>query len=241
MPKPDTRPAVRTMNSPTSFARPGQPRTKRTPGSTSSPAWRPNSPSTSARRPRRPPCSTCPKKRTWPGCFGRTWRTPGGHGLREPCPAERLRREQSDFLQAANHEGEKADFHSLRHTTGAWLALAGNHPKVVQTVMRHSTITLTMDTYGHLFPGQDAEAVASLPDIMGDGIDAPDARGQRELTASGQSWGQMRGQYGLKSSQDVAGSCEPDKDSRNERRSTERVDFQRFKRQTTGICETWRK
>jgi hypothetical protein len=36
---------------------------------------------------------------------------------------------------------------------------AREHPKVVQTIMRHSQITLTMDTYGHLFPGQAAEAV----------------------------------------------------------------------------------
>ena len=28
--------------------------------------------------------------------------------------------------------------------------------------MRHSTITLTMDTYGHLFPGDEAEAVDKL-------------------------------------------------------------------------------
>lgn len=98
----------------------------------------------------------------------------GGPGRR---PAgTRLRREQSDFLQPQNREGEKADFHSLRHTAGAWLALAGNHPEVVQTVMRHSSITLTMDTYGHLFPGQDAEAVASLPDILGGDIEAPDAQ-----------------------------------------------------------------
>jgi hypothetical protein len=33
------------------------------------------------------------------------------------------------------------------------------------TLMRHSTITLTMDTYGHLFPGQDAETVHRLPDM----------------------------------------------------------------------------
>ncbi|MBN2474708.1 MAG: hypothetical protein JXB62_08870, partial [Pirellulales bacterium] len=37
------------------------------------------------------------------------------------------------------------------------------HPKTVQSVMRHSTITLTMDTYGHLFPGQEAEAVSRFP------------------------------------------------------------------------------
>jgi hypothetical protein len=99
-------------------------------------------------------------------------------------PAERLRREQSDFLAYANDEGEKVDFHALRHTTGAWLAMAGLHPKVVQTVMRHSAITLTMDTYGHLFPGQDAAAVAALPGMMTDPQDSPE-----ELRATGTDGG----------------------------------------------------
>jgi hypothetical protein len=44
----------------------------------------------------------------------------------------------------------------------------GAHPKAVQSVMRHSTITLTMDTYGHLFPGQEAEAVVRLADLLAD-------------------------------------------------------------------------
>ena len=64
-------------------------------------------------------------------------------------PQEYAQLQQSDFLAYANHEGVITDFHSLRHTFGA-------HPKVVQTVMRHQSITLTMDTYGHLFPGEDA-------------------------------------------------------------------------------------
>jgi integrase len=79
---------------------------------------------------------------------------------------ERIRREQSDFLAATNHEGEFADFHSLRHTCGAWLAMAGVPIKVVQQVMRHSDINLTMNTYGHLFPGQEADAVAKMRDMM---------------------------------------------------------------------------
>ncbi|NLE56957.1 MAG: tyrosine-type recombinase/integrase [Planctomycetes bacterium] len=66
--------------------------------------------------------------------------------------------------------GERLDFHALRHTCGAWLALSGAHPKAVQAVMRHLTITLTMDTYGHLFPGQEAETVARLPEILGNSI-----------------------------------------------------------------------
>ena len=79
---------------------------------------------------------------------------------------EHSRRGESDFLAIENHDGETLDFHALRHTCGAWLAKAGNHPKVVQTIMRHSTITLTMDTYGHLFPGQESEAIATLPDMV---------------------------------------------------------------------------
>jgi len=75
-------------------------------------------------------------------------------------------REQSDFLAVINHEAQRLDFHCLRHTCGAWLAMAGAHPKVVQTVMRHSVITLTMDTYGQLFPGQEADAVDRLPDML---------------------------------------------------------------------------
>lgn len=33
--------------------------------------------------------------------------------------------------------GRKRDFHALRHTCGTWLANAGVHPKVIQTIMRH--------------------------------------------------------------------------------------------------------
>jgi integrase len=81
-------------------------------------------------------------------------------------PDEYARREESDFLRDANHEGEVADFHSLRHTCGAWLAMTGAYPKTVQAVMRHCTITLMMDTYGHLFPGQEADAVARMRDMV---------------------------------------------------------------------------
>ena len=80
--------------------------------------------------------------------------------------AEQARRVQSDFLSVENHNGEVLDFHALRHTCGAWLAKAGAHPKEVQTVMRHASITLTMDTYGHVFPGQEALTVARFPEMQ---------------------------------------------------------------------------
>ena len=84
-------------------------------------------------------------------------------------PDEYEWRERSDFLNNVNHEGELLDFHSLRHTCGAWLAMSGAHPKAVQAVMRHQSITLTMDTYGHLFPGQEAQTVARFAKMFDDG------------------------------------------------------------------------
>jgi integrase len=64
-----------------------------------------------------------------------------------------IAREQTDFLAEENHAGHVLDFHALRHTCGAWLVLSGVNVKIVQSVMRHSTIKLTLDTYGHLLPG----------------------------------------------------------------------------------------
>ena len=75
-------------------------------------------------------------------------------------------RVSSTFLADVNDQGERLDFHSLRHTCGAWMALVGEHPKTIQTVLRHSSITLSMDTYGHLFPGQAESAVNKLHATM---------------------------------------------------------------------------
>jgi len=73
-------------------------------------------------------------------------------------------------LQAAgiayvDDSGRYADFHSLRHTTGTLLAAAGVHPKTAQSLMRHSTIELTMSKYTHTLAGQESEAIAKLPDL----------------------------------------------------------------------------
>lgn len=69
-----------------------------------------------------------------------------------PSDAEKLSRQTSCFLSTRNDQGEEVTFHSLRHTCGAWLLLANSPIMHVQKVMRHSTITLTIDTYGHLTP-----------------------------------------------------------------------------------------
>ncbi len=64
-----------------------------------------------------------------------------------------------------DESGRYADFHSLRHTTGSLLACAGVHPKVAQSIMRHSDINLTLSRYTHTLSGQETQAVESLPDL----------------------------------------------------------------------------
>ncbi len=50
-------------------------------------------------------------------------------------------------------------FHDLRHTSVALAIAEGAHPKAIQTRMGHSSINVTLDRYGHLFPELD-EALA---------------------------------------------------------------------------------
>lgn len=81
-------------------------------------------------------------------------------------PDEMQKRRGGEFLAGVNHDGERLDFHSLRHTCGAWAAMAGASPKAVQSLMRHEDIRLTFNTYGHLFPGEAVGTVARLAAMM---------------------------------------------------------------------------
>jgi integrase len=47
---------------------------------------------------------------------------------------------------------EQVRFHDLRHTCASLLIAQGAHPKAIQVHLGHSSIHVTMDRYGHLFP-----------------------------------------------------------------------------------------
>jgi integrase len=53
--------------------------------------------------------------------------------------------------------------HDLRHTAASILIAQGAHPKVVQEHLGHSSIVITMDRYGHLYP-EDRTKVADALD-----------------------------------------------------------------------------
>ena len=54
---------------------------------------------------------------------------------------------------------EPIGLHEARHTFASLLIAAGVNLKAISTYMGHSSITITLDRYGHLMPGHDAEAV----------------------------------------------------------------------------------
>ncbi|HUU96932.1 MAG TPA: tyrosine-type recombinase/integrase [Phycisphaerae bacterium] len=83
-----------------------------------------------------------------------------------PTPEERkAREERTDFLAYVDAAGRFVDFHSLRHTCGSLLAAAQVHPKTAQLIMRHSDINLTLARYTHGYAGDEAAALAKLPDF----------------------------------------------------------------------------
>jgi len=63
--------------------------------------------------------------------------------------------------------------HTLRHTYAALLIREGAHPKVIQTLMGHASITVTMDLYGHLFPGIGQEFAERLDELRVDALAEP--------------------------------------------------------------------
>lgn len=70
------------------------------------------------------------------------------------------------FKPAVLRSGLPAElrFHDLRHTAVALLVAQGAHPLAVKERLGHSSITTTMDRYGHLFP--------SLDESLTEGLDA---------------------------------------------------------------------
>ncbi|MEW6153163.1 MAG: tyrosine-type recombinase/integrase [Actinomycetota bacterium] len=66
---------------------------------------------------------------------------------------------QHYFKPALDAAGLTCRFHDLRHTSVALAIAEGAHPKAIQVRMGHSSINVTLDRYGHLFPELD-EAIA---------------------------------------------------------------------------------
>jgi len=62
---------------------------------------------------------------------------------------------------------ETLRIHDLRHTCASLLIAQGADVKTVSEQLRHASITITLDTYGHLFPEQRDSAVEKLDELLG--------------------------------------------------------------------------
>jgi integrase len=52
--------------------------------------------------------------------------------------------------------------HECRHTFASFMIAAGVNAKALSVYMGHSSVTITFDRYGHLMPGNEAEAASML-------------------------------------------------------------------------------
>lgn len=60
--------------------------------------------------------------------------------------------------------------HLLRHTCATLLLQVGENPKIVQELLGHSSIKVTLDIYSHVIPSMKKSAVDKLANIIGNGV-----------------------------------------------------------------------
>jgi Phage integrase family. len=61
---------------------------------------------------------------------------------------------------------ERITLHECRHTFASLMIAAGVNAKALSTFMGHANISITLDRYGHLMPGTEAEAAQLLDSYL---------------------------------------------------------------------------
>ena len=130
---------------------------------------------------------------------------------------ERAERERADFLKHIDADGRVLDFHGTRHTYISGIVASGASVKTCQELARHSTPTLTIGRYSHARLHDLTAALEALPETTPQvTTTASQAMAATGTEGDGSNMAANRQRAGSEIAQNVAGSCEPDKDSRNE-------------------------
>lgn len=74
---------------------------------------------------------------------------------------------------------DRITLHECRHTFASLAIAAGVNAKALSTYMGHAAIATTLDKYGHLMPGNEAEAAQLLDDYLSRGHGHPVASAKR--------------------------------------------------------------
>ena len=67
-----------------------------------------------------------------------------------------------EWVRAGAGALEPITLHECRHTFASLMISAGVNAKALSTYLGHSSITITLDRYGHLMPGNEGEAATLL-------------------------------------------------------------------------------
>ena len=86
-----------------------------------------------------------------------------GKGDRPFAPGAATRRAREAW---SGKDLEPIGLHECRHTYASFMIAAGVNAKALSTYLGHSSITITLDRYGHLMPGSEAEAAGLLEDYL---------------------------------------------------------------------------
>ncbi len=57
-------------------------------------------------------------------------------------------------------------FHDLRHTAATLLLSRGVHPKLVQELLGHSSIAMTLDRYSHFVPSMGEQTATAMEEAL---------------------------------------------------------------------------
>ena len=80
-------------------------------------------------------------------------------------PENLIKRSFKPLLREANLPDIR--FHDLRHTCATLLLGRGVHPKLVQELLGHATIAMTLDTYSHYLPSMGDQAASAMGEALG--------------------------------------------------------------------------
>jgi len=83
----------------------------------------------------------------------------GENGTRAASPAATTKRADAAWKAA---KLQRITLHEARHTYASLMIAAGVNAKALSTYMGHANISITLDRYGHLMPGNEAEAANLL-------------------------------------------------------------------------------
>jgi integrase len=98
-------------------------------------------------------------------------RVPNDLGLVFPTPTGSVWRKDNFMARVFRPAVRRAHlaplrFHDLRHTYAALMVAAGAHPKLLQAQLGHTSISVTLNSYGHLFPDAFADVGPALDRLV---------------------------------------------------------------------------